>query len=133
MACPAQVVDSRRSWVGFTGSAIVFLTLDHRARPAGQIAFPRVGFAVVVMWPTIFSRALNSVESGHGSFSGILCTGIDREGRVPPSSGDSATLRPEAGDVRFRSHPRSRSYPLGLWARPLVADTISSRKKRQAA
>jgi fucose permease len=34
------------------------------------------GFFLSVMWSVIFSLALNSVARHHGSFSGILCTGI---------------------------------------------------------
>jgi len=29
-----------------------------------------------VMWPIIFSLALNSIETHQGAFSGLLCTGI---------------------------------------------------------
>ena len=39
-------------------------------------AFMLVGFFLSVMWSVIFSLALNSVPGHHGSFSGILCTGI---------------------------------------------------------
>jgi fucose permease len=35
-----------------------------------------VGFFLSVMWSVVFSLALNSVPRHHGSFSGILCTGI---------------------------------------------------------
>ena len=39
-------------------------------------AFPAVGFAISVMFSTIMSLGLNSVDRYHGSFAGILCTGI---------------------------------------------------------
>lgn len=39
-------------------------------------AFPAVGFSISVMFSIIMSTALNSVERYHGSFAGILCTGI---------------------------------------------------------
>jgi len=43
---------------------------------AALIAFPMVGFSLSVMWSIVFSLALNSVDSHHGSFAGILCTAI---------------------------------------------------------
>lgn len=39
-------------------------------------AFPAVGFFTSVMYPSVFSLGLNSLDSHHGTFAGILCTGI---------------------------------------------------------
>lgn len=39
-------------------------------------AFPAVGFFTSVMYPSVFSLGLNSLPKHHGTFSGILCTGI---------------------------------------------------------
>ena len=41
-----------------------------------KIALPGVGFAMSLMYPIIFSLALNSVTKHHGSFAGLLCTAI---------------------------------------------------------
>lgn len=41
-----------------------------------MIAFPAMGFAISMMYSIIFSLALNSVSENHGSFAGILCSGI---------------------------------------------------------
>jgi len=130
-----KFVDSRRVLVGFTGSAIVFLTLGlFGPGPLAKIAFPLVGFAAAVMWPIIFSLALNSVKSRHGSFSGILCTGIIGGALVPlviGRLGDSFGLR-QGMFVLYLTLGYILS--IGLWARPLVANkTISLRKKREAA
>jgi len=40
------------------------------------IALPLVGLFASVMWPILISLALNSVAEYHGSFTGILATGI---------------------------------------------------------
>jgi fucose permease len=130
-----KFVDSRRVLVGFTGSAIVFLTVGlFGPGPLAKIAFPLVGFAAAVMWPIIFSLALNSVESRHGSFSGILCTGIIGGALVPlviGRLGDSFGLR-QGMFVLYLTLGYILS--IGLWARPLVANkTISLRKKKEAA
>ena len=39
-------------------------------------AFPAVGFCTSVMYPGVLSLGLNSLEKHHGTFAGILCTGI---------------------------------------------------------
>ena len=96
--------------------------------------FSLVGFFASVMWPVIFSLALNSVESHHGSFSGILCTGIIGGALVPlviGRLGDAFGLR-QGMFVLYLTLGYILS--IGLWARPLVAnETIALRKKREAA
>ncbi len=47
------------------------------------IAFPLVGFFASVMYPIIFSLALNSIDEHHGSFAGIMVTGIIGGAIVP--------------------------------------------------
>ena len=59
-------------------------------------AFPAAGFFISVMFSIIFSLALNSVAQHHGSFSGILCSGIFGGALVPliiGSLGDMIGLR----------------------------------------
>lgn len=59
-------------------------------------AFPAAGFFISVMFSIIFSLALNSVAQHHGSFSGILCSGIFGGALVPliiGSLGDWIGLR----------------------------------------
>ncbi len=46
-------------------------------------AFPAAGFTISVMFSIVFSLALNSVPKNHGSFSGILCSGIFGGALVP--------------------------------------------------
>jgi len=130
-----KFVDSRRILVGFTASALAFLTLGlFGPGPVAQFAFPLVGFAAAVMWPIIFSLALNSVPSHHGSFSGILCTGIVGGALVPlliGRLGDAFGLR-QGMLILYLSLGYILS--IGLWARPLIAnETLAMKKKREAA
>ncbi|ANH80500.1 MFS transporter [Niabella ginsenosidivorans] len=46
-------------------------------------AFPLAGFTIAVMFSVVFSLALNSVSKHHGSFSGILCSGIFGGALIP--------------------------------------------------
>jgi fucose permease len=129
-----KFIDSRKVLLGFTAAAIVFLSLAlFGPGPLALIMFPLVGFAASVMWPVIFSLALNSVESHHGSFSGILCTGIIGGAIMPliiGRLGDAFGLR-QGMFVLYLTLGYILS--IGLWARPLIANkTIALRKKKEA-
>jgi FHS family L-fucose permease-like MFS transporter len=130
-----KFLDSRKVLVGFTAAALVFLTLAlFGPGPLALIMFPLMGFAASVMWPVIFSLALNSVERHHGSFSGILCTGIIGGALVPllvGRLGDSLGLR-QGMLVLYLTLGYILS--IGIWARPLIAnETIAMKKKKEAA
>ena len=47
------------------------------------VSFPICGFLTSVMYGSIFSLGMNSLKTHHGSFSGILCTGIIGGAIVP--------------------------------------------------
>jgi fucose permease len=96
--------------------------------------FPLMGFAASVMWPVIFSLALNSLESHHGSFSGILCTGIIGGALVPLFVGRLGDLFGLRQGMFVLYLTLGYILSIGLWARPLIAnETIAMRKKREAA
>jgi fucose permease len=130
-----KFIDSRKVLLGFTAAALVFLTLAlFGSGPLALVMFPLMGFAASVMWPVIFSLALNSVSSHHGSFSGILCTGIIGGALVPLLIGwlgDRLGLR-QGMFVLFLTLGYILS--IGLWARPLIAnETIAMKKKKESA
>jgi len=131
-----KLFDSRKVLTAFAAAAIVFLSLAlFGSGPLALVMFPMMGFAASVMWPIIFSLALNSVDSHHGSFSGILCTGIIGGALVPliiGRLGDAFGLRQ---GMFFLYVTLAYIFSIGLWARPLIAnETIFlKRKKREAA
>ena len=130
-----KFLDSRKVLLGFTVAALVFLTLAlFGPGSLALVMFPLVGFAASVMWPVIFSLALNSVSSRHGSFSGILCTGIVGGALVPlliGRLGDAFGLR-QGLLVLYLTLGYILS--IGIWARPLIAnETLAMKKKGEAA
>ena len=88
-----------------------------------------VGFFLSVMWSVVFSLALNSVSEHHGSFSGILCTGIVGGAVVSALVGwlgDQFGLR--IGMVLLFA-TLAYILSIGLWARPLIDNaTVSPRE-----
>lgn len=116
-----KVMDSRNVLIIFTTGAIISLSLALFG--SGQVAlyaFPAIGFLIAVMWPVIFSLALNSVTKYHGSFSGILVTGIGGGAVVPlivGSLGDVVGLR---YGMLFLYITFGYILSIGFWAEPLV-------------
>jgi fucose permease len=125
-----KIFDSRRILIGATAGALFFLSLALFA-PAGTsaIAFPLVGLFASVMWPILISLALNSVSEHHGSFTGILATGIVG-GAVLPALigriGDHFGLR---NGLLLLYLTFGFIFSVGFWARPLV-NNATLRSKR---
>uniref|UniRef100_UPI004047531C hypothetical protein n=2 Tax=Roseivirga sp. TaxID=1964215 RepID=UPI004047531C len=93
------------------------------------VAFPVVGFCTSVMYSIIFSLALNSVPKNHGSFSGILCTGIVGGAVVPSiigALGDVIGLRLA---MTFMFLTLGFILSIGFWSKPLITNSTISFKK----
>lgn len=79
-----KLMDSKKVLRIFTGGAILALLLSlFGPTEVALITFPLTGFFASVMWSVIVSLALNSVPRHHGTFSGLLCTGIVGGAVVP--------------------------------------------------
>lgn len=84
------------------------------------LAFPATGFFISLMYSVIFSLALNSENSHHGSFSGILCTGIFGGALVPLIIGwvgDQIGLRLA---MLFLYITLGYIFYIPFWAKPMV-------------
>ncbi len=120
--------DSRKILIGFAAAAVVCLSAAlFGPGPVALYAFPLMGFCASVMWSIVFSLALNSLDSHHGSFSGILCTGIIGGAIVPLVIGwlgDRIGLR--AG-MFVLYLTLAYILSIGIWAKPLITNkTIRS-------
>lgn len=92
-------------------------------------AFPAAGFFISVMFSIIFSLALNSVAQHHGSFSGILCSGIFGGALVPliiGSLGDWIGLR---FALMFLYITLAYILFLAFYAKPIVNNKTVSLKQ----
>ena len=120
-----KLVDSRKVLIGFSLAAILALALAlFGSKSIALMAFPMVGFFASVMWSIIISLALNSLDSNHGSFSGILVTGI-AGGAVLPlivgSLGDVFGLRI---GMLFVFISLGYILSIGFWSKPLITNEI---------
>ena len=98
--------------------------------PVALVAFPLVGFFSSVMYPVIFSLALNSVEEQHGSFSGILVTAIIGGAVVPIIVGGLGDLFGLRNGMLFLYVTMAYILSIGFWAKPLIQNvTIEFGKK----
>lgn len=117
-----KVLDSRIVLKIFSLGAMISLTaaLFGSAQTA-LMAFPLVGFFLSVMWSVIFSLALNSLAEHHGSFAGILCTGIVGGGLASPLVGILADI---SGNLRIGMTvvyvTLAYIFAIGFWAKPIV-------------
>jgi len=126
-----KILDSKLVLLMFTSGAIVaLLTGLLGSTKIALIAFPLTGFFASVMYPVIFSLALNSVPKHHGTFAGILCTGIAGGALVPLLIGGLAELI----GLRFAMFiifvTLGYIFSIGIWAKPIISNaTINKNRK----
>jgi MFS transporter, FHS family, L-fucose permease len=93
------------------------------------IALPAVGLFASVMWPIVVSLALNSVAEYHGSFAGILGTGIIGAAVVPVIIGRIADLAGLRAGMAFLYVTFGFVLSVGFWARPIINNATIRPKK----
>jgi fucose permease len=128
-----KIMDSSKVLISFTILAVISLSIGlftNNDRVA-LYAFPCVGFFASVMYPIIFSLALNSLEEHHGAFSGILLTGIIGGAVVPliiGAIGDHFGLRT---GMFFIYITLGYILSIGFWAKPIIKNkTIQDARKK---
>lgn len=72
-----KLFDSRKILIGSSVGALGLLVTGlYGPTEVAIVALPSIGFFASMMYSIIFSLALNSVTTHHGSFAGILCSAI---------------------------------------------------------
>ena len=87
---------------------------------AALVCFPLTGFFISVMWSILVSLGLNSVPRHHGTFSGILCTGIAGGAVVPLIIGGLAEWVGLQLAMLALFITLAYILSVGFWARPLI-------------
>ncbi|MBS1597918.1 MAG: MFS transporter [Bacteroidetes bacterium] len=129
-----KIMDSRKVLVGFTILALVCLTLGlFGSAKIALVAFPLAGFFASVMYPIVFSLALNSVSENHGSFSGIIVTGIIGGAIVQLIIGWLGNHFGLRAGMTFLYITMGYILSIGIWARPIITnktiDLFGNREK----
>ena len=128
-----KLLESKVVLALFTAAAILAFTAAlFGSGPMARIAFPAVGFFCAVMWPVIFSLALNSVEEHHGSFSGILVTGIIGGAILPLVVGGLGDLFGLRAGMLILYLAMGYILGIGFWARPLIQNVTIDFGSKQA-
>lgn len=92
-------------------------------------AFPISGFFLSVMYPVIVSLGLNSVSKHHGSFAGILMTGIAGGAVVQLLIGGISDLISLKVGMTFLFVTLGYILSISYWAKPMVNNaTVKSFK-----
>ena len=129
-----KFLDSRKVLIVTSVASIValFIGLFGNSSQA-LIAFPTIGFFIATMWSIIISLALNSVAEAHGSFSGILVTGIVGGAVIPFIVGVLGDLYGLRIGMVFLFSTLLFILSIGFWSKPLITNETfkySSRKMK---
>jgi len=125
-----KLFDSRRVLVVFSVAAMVSLALALWGSAAVSAnAFRMTGFCLSVMWSIVFSLGLNSLAEHHGTFSGILCTGVIGGAIVPMLVGQVGNALGLRAGMHLVFLTLAYILAIGFWAKPLVNNaTVSVRE-----
>lgn len=116
-----KILDSRIVLSAFTFLAIIsFVFALFGSASTSLIAFPLVGFFASVIYPIIFSLALNSVTEHHGSFAGIIVTGIVGGAIFPFIIGGIGDIWGLKTGMLLLFLSLGYIFSIGFWAKPLV-------------
>jgi fucose permease len=116
-----KLLDSRKVLVGAAvGTMIALACALFGTIDMALICFPLTGFFLSVMWSILVSLGLNSVPRHHGTFSGILCTGIAGGAVVPLIIGGLGELLGLQLSMLILFITLGYILSVGFWARPLV-------------
>ena len=128
-----KAFDSRRVLLGFSIGALAALTAAlFGPATVSLYAFPAIGFFASIMWPTLISLALNSASEHHGSFAGILCTGIMGGAVVPLIVGRLGDLIGLRFGMMFLYITFGCVLTVGLWSRPIITNATFGAKSENA-
>jgi MFS transporter, FHS family, L-fucose permease len=127
-----RLIDSRKILLGSVSlSVICLLVALFGPGNIARLAFPAIGFLISVLWPIVVSLALNSLEEHHGSFAGILCTGIAGGAAVPWIIGGLSELFELRFAMLFLLITFGYVFSVGIWAKPIILNKTIRIGKRK--
>jgi len=125
-----KLLDSKMVMRWFTILAMISLSFGLFGN--GEVAlwaFPISGFFLSVMYPVIISLGLNSVKKHHGSFAGILMTGIAGGAIVQILIGGISDLISLKVGMSFLFLTLAYILSISFWAKPIINNKTISIKE----
>jgi len=124
-----KLIDSKIVLRYFTLLAILSVTAGlFGGAEVSLWAFPIAGFFLSVMYPVIMSLGLNSVKKHHGSFAGILMTGIAGGAIVQILIGGLSDLTSLKVGMMFLYITLGYILSISFWAKPIINNKTVSIK-----
>ncbi len=118
-----KVFDSRKVLFVFSIATIITLLCGlFGTAGVAVVAFPLCGFTISVMYPIIFSLGLNSVPKHHGTFAGIMCTGIAGGAVIPWLIGSIADVTGLRLAMLLNFVTLGYILSISIWAKPIIAN-----------
>jgi fucose permease len=126
-----KIFDSKKVLFVFAlMTAVVLITALFGSMKVAVVAFPVCGFTISVMYPIIFSLGLNSIPKHHGTFAGIMCTGIVGGAIIPLLIGGIAQLIGLRFAMLFILVTLGYIFGISIWAKPIIKNkTVFSEPK----
>ncbi len=127
-----KIMDSKVVLKLFSGLSIICLAVAlYGDADASLYAFQTCGFFLSVMYPIILSLGLNSMTNHHGSFAGILMTGIMGGAVVQLLIGFVGDLVSLKFGMLINFIALAYVFSIGVWAKPIIKNkTITLRKNK---
>jgi fucose permease len=127
-----KIMDSKIVLRIFSSLAIISLAIALYGNASTSLyAFQICGIFLSVMYPIILSLALNSVSEHHGSFAGILMTGIMGGAVVQLLIGFISDLTSLKVGMLLNFVALLFVLSISIWAKPIIKNkTISFRKSK---
>ena len=124
-----KILDSKIVLRWFTVLAIISLALGLWGGDNLSLwAFPASGFFLSVMYPVIVSLGLNSVSKHHGSFAGILMTGIAGGAIVQILIGGISDMTSLKVGMMLLFVTLGYILSISFWAKPIINNKTVSLK-----
>jgi len=124
-----KILDSKVVLRWFTVLAMISLVVAlYGGSSLSLWAFPVSGFFLSVMYPVIVSLGLNSVSKHHGSFAGILMTGIAGGAIVQILIGGLSDIFSLRTGILFLFITLGYILSISFWAKPIISNKTVSLK-----
>lgn len=127
-----KLYDSKQVLRWFTVLAIICVAAGlFGSAEVALWALPISGFFLSVMYPTIVSLGLNSVDKHHGSFAGILMTGIAGGAIVQILIGAISDIISLRVGMMLIFVTLGYILSISFWAKPLISNTTIKLKTKK--